>query len=97
MDVRKILLAAAALLLIHGCGSVPRHAAVPAELTAKAEIPGMPGVRFVAGGDMTEFRTIALDGLRRELEYRAQHALTGPLPPSVFLAISGGGGDATRV
>ena len=91
LDVRKILLAVAALLLIHGCGSVPRHAAVPAELTAKAEIPGMPGVRFVAGGDMTEFRTIALDGLRRELEYRAQHALTGPLPPSVFLAISGGG------
>ena len=76
---------------MQGCGSVPRHAAVPAELTAKAEVPGMPGVRFVAGGDMTEFRKIALEGLRREQEYRAQHALTGPLPPSVFLAISGGG------
>jgi predicted acylesterase/phospholipase RssA len=74
-----------------GCASVPRHEAVPTELTAKAEIPGMPGVRFVAGGDMTEFRRIALEGLRREAQYRAEHALTEPLPPSVFLAISGGG------
>jgi predicted acylesterase/phospholipase RssA len=91
VDFRGTLLVTAALLLMQGCGSVPRHAAVPAELTAKAEIPGMPGVRYVAGGDMTEFTRIALDGLRRELDYRAQQGLAGPLPPSVFLAISGGG------
>jgi predicted acylesterase/phospholipase RssA len=76
---------------MQGCSSVPRHEAVPTGLTARAEIPGMPGVRFVAGGDMTEFRRVALEGLGREAEYRAQHAITGPLPPSVFLAISGGG------
>ena len=91
IDLRGTILVTAALLLMQGCGSVPRHAAVPAELTAKAEIPGMPGVRYVAGGDMTEFTRIALDGLRRELDYREKQGLTGPLPPSVFLAVSGGG------
>jgi len=83
---------AALALLFQGCASTPvRHPAVPSELTAKAEIPGMPGVRFVAGGDMTELSKDALDSLRREREYRARARITGPLPPSVFLAVSGGG------
>ena len=90
-DLRGTLLVAAALLLMQGCGSVPRHAAVPAELTAQAEIPGMPGVRYVAGGDMTEFITRGLEGLRWEQEHRAKQGLKGALPPAVFAAISGGG------
>jgi len=91
VDLRGILFVAAALLLIQGCSSVPRHAAVPTELTAEAEIPGMPGVRHVAGGDMTEFIRRGLEGLRWEQEYRAKQGLKGPLPPAVFVAISGGG------
>jgi predicted acylesterase/phospholipase RssA len=68
-----------------------RQAAVPRELTEKAGIPGMPGVRFMAGGDMTELRRIAIESLGREQEYRAKQGETGPLPPAVFLAVSGGG------
>jgi predicted acylesterase/phospholipase RssA len=81
-------------LAVHGCASIStseRHAAVPAELTAKAEIPGMAGVRYVAGGDMTALTKDAVDSIRKEAEYRARQRLTGPLPPAVFLAISGGG------
>jgi predicted acylesterase/phospholipase RssA len=51
----------------------------------------MPGVRFMAGGDMTELRRIAIESLGREQEYRAKQGETGPLPPAVFLAVSGGG------
>jgi hypothetical protein len=60
-------------------------------LTAKAEIPGMPGVRYVAGGDMTEVTRAALESLRREQEYLAKQGYKGPMPPAVFVAISGGG------
>ena len=51
----------------------------------------MPGVRYVGGGDMTELTRVALEGLRREQEYLAKQGHKGPLPPAVFLAISGGG------
>jgi hypothetical protein len=91
-DLRGALLIAAALLLVQGCASAPtRHAAVPAELTAKAEIPGMPGVRYVAGSDMTEFARIGILALRNEQEYLAKQGHKGPLPPATYVAISGGG------
>jgi len=86
------LLITAVLVTAQGCASAPtRLDAVPPALTAKAEIPGMPGVRFVAGGDMTELTRVALEALRREQEYLAKQGHKGPLPPAVFVAISGGG------
>ena len=81
-----------ALGLLQGCETVPtRLPAVPSELTARAEIPGMTGVRYVGGGDMTEFTKVALDSLRKEQAWLASKGHKGPLPPAVFLAISGGG------
>ena len=64
---------------------------VPHELTARAEIPGMPDVRFVPGDGVSAFVKIGVELTRREQEYRASQGLTGPLPTAVFLAISGGG------
>ena len=92
-DFRGAFWIAAALVLMQGCASTTpvRHAAVPSELTAKAEIPGMPGVRYVGGGDMTELSRIALESVRIEQALLAKQGHKGPLPPSVFLAISGGG------
>ena len=79
-------------LALQGCGGpLPRHEAVPIQLSAKADIPGMPGVRHVAGGDMTALTNAALDGLRREQEMLARKGHKGPIPPAAFLAISGGG------
>lgn len=79
------------IFALQGCATPTRQAAVPRPLTERAEIPGMPGVRFVAGGDMTGFRKVALEGVRREEKTRAQRGETGPLPPADYLAISGGG------
>ncbi|WP_280323927.1 patatin-like phospholipase family protein [Pseudomonas sp. BN102] len=79
-------------VLMQGCTMAPtRLPAVPHDMTASAEIPGMPGVRYVAGGDMTELTQVGLQALQREQAYRAKQGHKGPLPPAVFLAISGGG------
>ena len=60
-SLSKIVLTAAAVLLIQACASAPeRLEAVPAEWSARAEVPGMPGVRYVAGGDMSELAKIAI-------------------------------------
>ena len=91
-SLSKIVLTATAGLLVQACASAPeRLEAVPSELSARAELPGMPGVRYVAGGDMSELSRIAIDSLRKEQEYRATQGQTGPLPEAVYLAISGGG------
>lgn len=79
------------VFLLQGCAAPIRKEAVPRDMTEQAEIPGMSGVRFFPGGDMTEFIKTGGEGVRRELQYRAQQGETGPLPPAVFLAISGGG------
>lgn len=83
----------AILVLMQGCAMAPpRLPAVPSALTAKAEIPGMPGVRYVAGGDMSELSRVGLQGLRREQAYLATQGHTGgTLPAAAYLAISGGG------
>lgn len=88
----KAILAAAALLVIQGCSTSPtRMQAVPFAVTSKAEIPGMPGVRYVGGGDMTELIKVAAASLQREQELLVKQGHKGPMPPAVFVAISGGG------
>jgi predicted patatin/cPLA2 family phospholipase len=89
-DIYGTFLIAAALLLVQGCAPT-RLPAVPPGLTSKAEIPGMTGVRYVAGGAMSELSKVVLDKLRQEQAVRAKQGRKGPLPPAIFLAISGGG------
>ena len=93
MIVRATFLSliASVLLFVQGCATPPRLPAVPSELTARAEIPGMPSVRFALGGDMTELTQIAHASLQRERDYLAKQGHKGPFPPAFFLAISGGG------
>jgi predicted acylesterase/phospholipase RssA len=79
------------LLRALGLSAPPRLDAVPPSLTAKAEVPGMPGVRYVGGGDMTDSLRASVEGLRREQDHLARLGHKGPLPPAAFLAISGGG------
>jgi predicted acylesterase/phospholipase RssA len=89
---RPWLLATTLLLLtVQGCATPTRQAAVPPELTEQAEVPGMPDVRFVSGRDISWIREVGIESVHREQEYRAQLGETGPLPPAIFLAISGGG------
>jgi predicted acylesterase/phospholipase RssA len=87
-----VTLLALGLLLIQGCGSVPpRLDAVPPELTAQAEIPGMPGIRYVGGREMSELLKVSVEMTRLEQEFLISQGLSGALPPVSMLAISGGG------
>ena len=77
-------------LFAQGCSTPPRKEAVPEALTSQAEIPGLPGVRY----RLTEIDVMAREGLEsveRERRHLASIGHKGPLPPAVFLAISGGG------
>lgn len=86
-----VLLVGAAVL--QGCSIPTRQAAVPLDLVAKAEVPGIPGVRHPVGGDMAEMAAEGVKSVQREMEYRAKTDQQGPLPSANFLAISGGGDD----
>jgi hypothetical protein len=80
------------ILVLQGCSTTPRRLpAVPREVTGRAEIPGMRGVRYVAGVDAPELTQAAFDALKREKDYLKQQGRNGPMPQAVFLAISGGG------
>jgi len=90
--MRGAILIAALLLLAQGCSTSPtRLPAVPRELTARAEIPGMPGVRYVGGGDFTGLIQHAREALTREHAALAKQGHKGQLPPVAYVAISGGG------
>lgn len=79
--------------LLQGCSIPVRLSAVPQKLTAQAEVPDMPDIRYWVGGDMTQFMQDANESIKLELAYRLKTGQTGPLPPANFLALSGGGDD----
>lgn len=81
------------LTALQGCSIPGRKPAVPKELTAQAEVPGMPGIRYIVGGDMTQLIKDGKQSFFSEMAYRAKTGQKDPLPPANFLAISGGGDD----
>lgn len=88
-----ILLAFNIVILVQGCALPTRLPAVPQSLVDKAEVSGMPGIRYVAVGDMTQFTLDWEQAFEAELLFRAQIGQLKPLPPVSFLALSGGGDD----
>src|SRR5262249_32381253 len=91
-----VLMCLAAALAAAGCASAPaRGKAVPDELHTVANVIGFPaGIRYFPrdAGHVEEFERDYLDSLARE---RANLHLDpgAKLPPTAFLAISGGGDD----
>jgi predicted patatin/cPLA2 family phospholipase len=81
------------LLLAAGCASLTRKPAVPVSLQNQAQLPGLGNIRYRMGNpeDLAEMAREGLESVRREKVYLASQGHTGPLPPAVFLAISGGG------
>lgn len=90
---RRMWMAAAALALAlaQGCAGPERKEAVPASLTTQAVVPGLAGVRYRIGVDQEALVRDAVESFRREQAYLASKGHRGPLPPAVFLAVSGGG------
>jgi patatin-like phospholipase len=85
------LLVAALSLIASACGPLSRVDAVPVDAENEAAIPNMPGIRYWADGDPTALAKGAMAAVDREKVYLASIGHKGPLPPTNFLAISGGG------
>ena len=88
--------ALAAVLLAPSCASTERRNAVPFALHAQAYVSGFPReIRYFPrdAAHVKEFEEDYLASLERERVWLASQGHTGPLPPTSFLAISGGGDD----
>ena len=75
------------------CATPPRQWAVPDKLQNQAQIPGLEKIRYRIGNpdDIAEMEREGIESIKREEAYLAASGHHGPLPPAVFLAISGGG------
>ena len=78
-----------------GCATLVRQPAVPKSLEDQAHIPGLEQVRYRIGDpeDLAAMEREGIESVQRERAYRTTQGQAGPLPPAVFLAISGGGDD----
>lgn len=86
-------LAAIGLLALSACSLPVRNAAVPYRQEAQAVPIGLAGVRYVVGNeaDMARLNHDVADTWVRERAWRKKQGLSGALPPSNLLALSGGG------
>lgn len=82
-------------LLFQGCSLPTRQPAVPPGLSDKAEVSGLPGVRYVVRATMPDALQEGMASVKKEQAYLAQQGLTdvNHIPPANFLALSGGGDD----
>ena len=93
---RSLFVGCLALFLgLSACALPERLLAVPKALTTKAKttegnITGAGNIRFWVNQDPKPLAEEGIAALRREREYLAKSGYTGPLPPVVFLAVSGG-------
>lgn len=88
-----LLIGLVVLWLAPGCATPPRQPAVPDQLQNQALIPGLEKIRYRIGNpdDIAEMEREGIESIKREEAYLAASGHHGPLPPAVFLAISGGG------
>lgn len=66
-----------------------RKKAVPPELTSHTAIPSLPDLRYRVGLDNVSLLREGIASVRREQAHLASWGHHGPLPPAVFLAVSG--------
>ncbi len=85
----------AAILGLSACSLPIREHAVPQALSEKAEVVGLPGVRYIVRTEMPDLVQDGTDSIKNERAYLAAHGQTDlhHLPPANFLALSGGGDD----
>ena len=88
---RRVLLVVCAIhLVLAGCASPGRLPAVPAASIAQATT-GIGHERYLVARETDSFAGEARAMLQKERNWLANQGHNGPLPPSYFLAISGGG------
>lgn len=87
----RVFTLAFAVVFLAACGSLERREAVPEQDVQRAEIPGISNARYWPLSDNAALVAEAFAGIDREQLARKQDGATGPLPPAVYLSISGGG------
>ena len=92
LPLRRLAVAGMALLLLAGCASPSRLAAVPSVSTIEAQTV-IPNARFFPDRSDPAFLKEVLASSQREAAWLAKSGHTGPLAPVSYLSISGGGGD----
>ncbi|MGE3230717.1 MAG: patatin-like phospholipase family protein [Hyphomicrobium sp.] len=89
-------LAAAALVVmpLASCATLDRLPAVPLSMASEIKPLDIPYARFYADGDPAVFRALAYETVAKANARRAKEGVKlDKLPPTAFLAISGGGDD----
>lgn len=87
-------LAVVAAGLLSGCATIDRLPAVPLSLAPEIRPLDIPYARFYADGDPAVFRALAYETIDKAIAYRKAAGIpTDKVPPTNFLAISGGGDD----
>lgn len=81
------------LLLLQGCSTPVRLAAVPKDQETAAVVDDMVGIRYWQKPDLALMEQDGADSANREAELLAAAGNKGPLPPANYLGISGGGED----
>lgn len=93
----RLLFAVPALLLaalLSACATIDRLPAVPLALASEIKPLDIPYARFYADGDPAVFRALAVETIAKAKARRdAAGIKPDKVPPTAFLAISGGGDD----
>lgn len=86
------LLLVLTIAALSGCSAPERLKAVPSDATLRAEIPGMPGVRYVLPDGVDAMYPDVKQAQEWGLKAFAEAGIdANNLPPAHFLALSGGG------
>ncbi len=82
-----------AILISGGCAVTGRLPAVPLALASEAGPIEIPDARFYPDSDAVKLESLGKRTFEREMRHLGIKDPTKPLPPSHFIAISGGGDD----
>jgi hypothetical protein len=91
LTVEIISILVVLIFMLSGCSLPVRQSAVPQQLTERAEVVGLPSVRYVVRAEMPGLTRDAMESYYREQAYLTQQGRVGALPLANFLALSGGG------
>ena len=91
MRVDFLVVCIIASMSLAGCTAPVRKNAVPEELTTQAVVPGLSDIRYRTDIDVESVLQEGIRAFEREKSYLASRGHRGPLPPAIYLAVSGGG------
>lgn len=90
----KLALTVLVTSLLSACATIDRLPAVPLSLAPEIRPLDIPYARFYADGDPADFRALAYETINKAVAYRKAAGIPADkVPPTNFLAISGGGDD----